>query len=88
MKDVNEIKLRNYYSPLHVEDNPVIKIDDGKDKQIPNPNTTFQQKNNSNVRPNVCITENYIENQTLPPPPNILPGNREYANVLKNDKKV
>ena len=87
----NEIdfKLSNRFSPLHVDQNltrPTSTIPNIPEKIPTNSRNTSLHTTNTvrNKRPLVCTTENYLKNFIS----FIVPGNSDYASVIKNGRKV
>ena len=82
-------KLSNSFSPLHVDQNltrPTSTIPNIPEKiPINSRNTSLHTTNTMwNKRPLVCTNENYLKNFIA----FTVPGNSDYASVIKNGRKV
>ena len=73
------LKLSNRFSELPVEEYPI-------NSQPVEETTNFQSPSNSNRRrPEICITEKYINNQYQT---NVIPGHCTYASTTKYGQKI
>ena len=88
----NEIhfKLSNRFSPLHVDQNltrniPTSTIPNIPEKILTNSRNTSPHTTHTvrNKRPLVCTTENYLKSFI----PFTVPGNSDYASIIKNGRK-
>ena len=96
-KSSMSINLNNRFDTLNINENCEIELDDNTNvtptRYIPNgePKSRNHQRNNSKnqqlKRPQVAITEKYINTQREPPR-KVLPGNRSYASTTKYGKKI
>ena len=82
-------KLSNRFSPLHVDQNltrPTSTIPNIPEKIPTNSRNTSLHTTNTmwNKRPLVCTNENYLKNFIA----FTVPGNSDYASVIKNGRKV
>ena len=80
------VDTSNRFDPLQIEDH---RIEEYQNNEIP-ATTKMQQYNTSmhtefnNRRPEVCITERYLQNFK----PVTVPGNNNYANMTKYGRKI